>query len=52
VKDKPDLWEVRNCSITEIVLGEKEPGEFVRIGDWEHLAKYVYTKERLENSTG
>ena len=53
--DKPDLWEVRNCSITEIVLEEKGPGEFVRMGDWEHVAKYAmneYAKERLENSTG
>ena len=50
-----DLFEVRNCSITEIVLGDKGPGEFVRMGDWEHIIQYVTeenSKGRLENSTG
>ena len=46
--------EVRNCSITEIMLGEKGPGEFVRMGDWDHIMgsfTELY-QERLENSTG
>jgi len=48
-------WEFRNCSITEILLEEKGPGVFTRIGDWEHILDALdtlYTKERLENSTG
>jgi len=44
------IWELRNCSITEILLeGEKGPGEFIRLGDWEHLVEASYD---LENSTG
>jgi hypothetical protein len=46
---------VRNCSITEIVIvGERGPGEFVRMGDWDHVME-TFTEmyqERLENSTG
>ena len=55
MNSKNDFWEVRNCSITEIQLGEKGPGEFIKMGDWEHIiqeATAEYTKERLENSTG
>lgn len=53
--DKHDIWEVRNCSITEVALGEKEPGEFLRLGASGHIMEYAiteYAKERLENSTG
>jgi len=49
------IWEVRNCSITEIVLRERGPGQFIRMGDWEHIWKAAElddTKDRLENSTG
>ena len=47
---RDDIWELRNCSITEIVLeGDKGPGEFIRLGDWEHLVETSYD---LENSTG
>ena len=52
---KNDFWEVRNCSITEIRLGERGPGEFLRMGDWGHIVQEATTedtKERLENSTG
>jgi len=55
LKQTNDFWEVRNCSITEIVLGNKGPGEFIRMGDWEHILQYAiseYTEEKLENSTG
>lgn len=55
MNSKNDFWEVRNCSITEIQLGEKGPGEFIRIGDWEHIIQEGTTdctKEPLENSTG
>lgn len=46
--------EVRNCSITEIVLAEKGPGEFIRMGDWDHImASFTQLYEdRLEDSTG
>ena len=50
-----DFWEVRNCSITEVHLGDRGPGEFVRMGDWDHVLdslNSMYTRERLENSTG
>jgi broad specificity phosphatase PhoE len=55
VKETNDFWEVRNCSITEIVFGDKGPGEFTRMGDWQHILQYAiseYTKKQLENSTG
>jgi broad specificity phosphatase PhoE len=45
-------WEVPNCSISEIILGEKGPGEFIRFGDWHHLRKALDSQDRLENSTG
>ena len=48
-------FEVRNCSITEVVLGENGPGEFVRMGDWDHILEELdseYATKRLENSTG
>ena len=49
--------EVRNCSITEIVIGERGPGEFVRMGNWQHIIKEMElntpcSPERLESSTG
>lgn len=47
---RDEIWELRNCSITEIVLeGDKGPGEFIRVGDWQHLVETSYD---LENSTG
>ena len=47
---RDDIWEVKNCSITEVILeGDKGPGEFIRLGDWEHLVETSYD---LENSTG
>ena len=46
----PNSSELRNCSITEIILdGERGPGEFIRLGDWQHLVDASY---ELENSTG
>jgi broad specificity phosphatase PhoE len=47
-------WEVPNCSISEIVLGEKGPGEFIRFGDWDHLdqGSGSHSIDRLANSTG
>jgi hypothetical protein len=48
--------EVRNCSITEIEIGEKGPGEFIRHGDWSHIFKALESDpkelEELEDSTG
>ena len=47
--------EVRNCSITEIVIPESGPGEFVRMGEWRHLASAYGledTQAELPNSTG
>ena len=49
-------WEVRNCSISEIVLGTDEPGELIRTGDYKHLVNIETLNSmhsnRLENSTG
>lgn len=53
--DKEKRFEVRNCSITEVVLGENGPGQFIRMGDWDHILEYLdseYASQRLENSTG
>ena len=46
--------EVRNCSITEIVISKKGPGEFIRMGDWDHImASFTeLSEDRLEDSTG
>ena len=46
--------EVRNCSITEIVVPKKGPGEFIRMGDWDHImASFTeLSEDRLEDSTG
>lgn len=47
--------EVRNCSITEIVIPESGPGEFVRMGEWRHLMNAYGledTQAELPNSTG
>ena len=46
--------EVRNCSITEIEIGEKGPGEFIRHGDWSHIytSMLIDPNEELDNSTG
>ena len=55
MNSRHDFWEVRNCSITEIRLGEKGSGEFIRMGDWGHIIQEAtadVTRERLENSTG
>ena len=56
VEEESDFWEVRNCSITEVLLGDKGPGEFIRMGDWDHVldafTEAQYTKDQLENSTG
>jgi broad specificity phosphatase PhoE len=55
MNSRNDFWEVRNCSITEIQLGEKGAGKFIRMGDWGHILQEgtaACTKERLENSTG
>ena len=51
---KDTQWEVPNCSISEVMLGEKGPGEFIRFGDWDHLHEKasIYSLNRLENSTG
>ena len=52
---RDDIWEVKNCSITEIILeGDKGPGEFIRMGDWDHImASFTQLfEERLEDSTG
>jgi broad specificity phosphatase PhoE len=52
-EQKNDFWEVRNCSITEVLLGDKGPGEFIRMGDWDHiLDALTHAKDRLANSTG
>ena len=51
-REAPDFWELRNCSITEVNVGEQEPGEFIRLGDWDHIASAFNCHERLENSTG
>lgn len=46
-------WEVRNCSISEVVLDAHGPGEIVRGGDCEHLGSMgEICGKRLENSTG
>jgi len=47
-------YEVKNCSITEITLGEGGPGKFMRIGDADHVVGALgsmYSKQ-LENSIG
>jgi broad specificity phosphatase PhoE len=44
-----DFWEVRNCSVTEISIGEKGPGKFIRMGASGHL---LGKTEDLANSTG
>lgn len=44
-----DFWEVRNCSITEISIGDKGPGKFIRMGASGHL---LGETEDLANSTG
>jgi broad specificity phosphatase PhoE len=55
-QEERDFWEVRNCSITEVVIGEKGPGEFIRMGDWDHILDLYtgaqFARDRLENSTG
>jgi len=48
-------FEVRNCSISEIVLEERGPGEFIKLGSWDHIMQALDTldtKDRLKNSTG
>jgi hypothetical protein len=48
-------FEVRNCSISEILLEEKGPGEFIKMGDWDHIIQALDSfdiSERLKNSTG
>jgi broad specificity phosphatase PhoE len=49
-------WEVRNCSISEIVVGTHGPGEIIRTGDCQHfntdeVSSFIHVG-RLENSTG
>lgn len=46
-------YEVRNCSISEIILKERGPGEFIRMGDWSHIiqADEEDTNDCLEDST-
>jgi hypothetical protein len=46
--------EVRNCSITEIYIPKTGPGEFVRMGDWQHLynAYDLNGTRELADSTG
>ena len=47
--------EVRNCSITEIHIPDSGPGEFVRMGEWDHLMSAYglnNTKKELADSTG
>ena len=47
-------YEVRNCSITEITLGNNGPGKFIRVGDADHVAGALGSmySRHLENSTG
>ena len=47
--------ELRNCSITEISIPKKGPGEFIRMGEWEHLCSAYGlqdTEAELVDSTG
>jgi hypothetical protein len=46
-------FEVRNCSISEIILEERGPGEFIKMGDWSHIIQAYEedTNDCLEDST-
>jgi len=51
---EPGNYEVKNCSITEIILGESGPGKFIRIGDADHVVGALGSmySQQLKNSIG